>query len=223
MNTPSINPSNIGDLTGSLNFVIEKALKSTDDMLPAMVVAFDRTKNRMTVKPLINLITTGGQRVSRAMLASVPVLQIGGGGFVLNFPFKPGDLGWIKSNDRDISLFLQSYSESAPNTKRIHSFEDAVFIPDVMRGWTIAGEDESGVVLQSLDGSVKVSLTAGKLKLKAPVGEIECDDMIVNASGSYSVLSSSSSHNGVNVGDTHTHPQGNDSAGNSEQDTGYPK
>jgi hypothetical protein len=100
-------------------------------------------------------------------VASVPVMQFGGGGFVLSFNFQPGNLGWIKASDRDISLFLQTYGMQAPNSARLHSFSDAVFIPDVMTGYTLAGEDADNAVLQTLDGSVKVALGADQVKLAA--------------------------------------------------------
>ena len=148
---------------------MRKALQSTDDMLPAQVVAYDRNSNRATVQPLIRMVTTTGQQVSRAQIASVPVFNIGGGGFVLSFPLVRGDLGWIKASDRDISLFLQHYTEASPNTARLHTFADAVFIPDVMTGWNIDEADASRVVLQSLDGSVKITLGTGIIKMR--VGE----------------------------------------------------
>jgi len=94
-------------------------------------------------------------------------MQFGGGGFVLNFNLKPGNLGWIKASDRDISLFLQTFKENAPNTLRLHSFQDAVFIPDVMTGYTINGEDAENAVLQTVDGSVRVAVWADRVKLTA--------------------------------------------------------
>src|SRR5690606_7698783 len=85
-------------------------------------------------------------------------LALGGGDFVLSFPVSPGDFGWIEASDRDISLFMQQQAESGPNTIRKHSFSDGRFIPDKIRDYTISGDDDGAVVLQSLSGSCKVSL-----------------------------------------------------------------
>lgn len=164
---PSRDPGDDDSLVGTFNTILRKSLQNTDDMLPARVVAFDRVKNRVQVQPLVAMVTTSGQQVQRAQIASLPVVQIGGGGFVLNFNLQPGNLGWIKANDRDISLFLQRYKAGPPNTKRMHSFEDAVFIPDVMTGYTLGGEDAEAAVLQSLDGQFKVSVGGGRVKLAA--------------------------------------------------------
>lgn len=175
---PSIDPANENTLAGFMQFAFGKFLNSVDSMLPAKVVAYDRTKNRVQVQLLVAIVTTDNTTVSRAQFASLPVLVLGGGGFVVNFNLQPGNLGWVIANDRDISTFLQSYSESAPNTVRQHSFSDGLFIPDVMTGYTIAEEDASNMVIQNLDGSVKVALGATKIKLSAPQIELDAVESI---------------------------------------------
>lgn len=169
---PSRNPANDDSMTGMLREVLKKTLQNTDDMLPAMVEAYDRTTNRARVRPLIQVVTTQGDRVSRADIPSVPVFFLGGGGFFLGFHLPQGSLGWIKASDRDISLFLQSYVEESPNTHRLHTFEDALFIPDVMTGYTIAAEDAEAMVIQNLDGTVRIALTDARIKMTAPTVEI---------------------------------------------------
>jgi hypothetical protein len=51
---------------------------------------------------------------------------------------------------------------------RQHTFQDGVFIPEVMRGWTINGEDASNAVLQTLDG--QLARRCGRNVLKATFG-----------------------------------------------------
>lgn len=164
---PSRDPANDDSIVGMLRQVLDKTAQNTDDMLPARVIAFNRETNRVQVQPMIHVVTTNGENVPRAQIIDIPVVQIGGGGFVLLFPLKTGDFGWIKASDRDISLFLQSWQESPPNTFRKHSFSDAVFIPDVMRGWTLTGEDADRAVLQSLDGNTRISIGADDIILTA--------------------------------------------------------
>lgn len=177
---PSVNPANNGSMVGMMQEVLSKFLQNTDDMLPATVIAYDRQSNMATVRPLIEMVTTEGERVARAQVASIPVFQIGGGNYILSFPINPGDLGWIKANDRDISLFVQgNYEQSAPNTARKHSFSDAVFFPHVMKGYTIDGEDAGNAVLQTLDGSIRIALWPDKVKI---TGNLLVDGNI-NATG----------------------------------------
>ena len=166
---PSRNPADNDSLAGLMRVVTRKLLQNTDDMLPARVIAYDRTANTAQVQPLINVLTTDGQQTGRAQVAAVPVLQLGGGGFLISFPVDTGDLGWIKANDRDVSLFRQFHAASAPNTYRMHSFEDAMFIPDTMlQGVTIAAEDEANAVFQNLAGTVRLALWNALLKITAP-------------------------------------------------------
>lgn len=173
---PSSNPADVESLPGVIRFAMQKQLQSTDDMLPAKVIAYDRTKNLATVQPMLKILTTEKELVSRAPIASVPVLALGGGGFVVNFPLQPGDLGWIKASDRDISLYLQSAGgEAPPNTKRMHSFSDGLFIPDVLAQYTIQAGDEASMVVQSLDGTVRIALSSTKLSMFAPTVEIVGD------------------------------------------------
>ena len=170
---PSRDPANDDSLLGMARQILDKFLQNVDDMLPARVVSYDRTTNRATVVPMIKVLSTDNRQIGRAQIASVPVMQFGGGGVALSFALTAGDVGWIKANDRDISLFLQAYRDNAPNTMRKHSFQDAVFIPDVMRGMTIAGEDAENAVLQTLDGATRISVGAAGISLVSGANSVK--------------------------------------------------
>lgn len=168
---PSVNPADENTLIGVLRLFLTKTQQNWDDMLPARVVAYDPAANVAQVQPLIAMVTTDDTVVQRAQVAAVPVFQIGAGGFVLRFPVSTGDLGWIKANDRDISLFLQTKTSSIPNTMRMHCFSDSVFFPDAMlKGAAIAPEDAGNSVWQTADGAVKIALAADSIRMTAPVG-----------------------------------------------------
>jgi hypothetical protein len=139
-----------------------------DKLIPAQIMAFDRTKNLATVKPLIMVVDTNDQTRSRLPIGNVPVLSLGGGGFHVSFPLKQGDIGWIMAADRDLSLFLQSLGESGLNTYRKHSFADSWFIPDVFRQYTINAADSAAMVIQSTDGTTRISISEGSINITAP-------------------------------------------------------
>lgn len=183
-NNPSIDPADNGSLSGMMQFVFKKLMQGqVSNRLPASVIAYDRATNRAQVQILIMIKTTDGSLVSRQQVASVPVLILGGGGFIISAPLVTGDLGWLCACDRDISLFLQSYLESPPNTARMFSFSDGVFVPDKMTGYTIGGEDANNLVIQNLDGTVKISLGEDSITISAPTIELDGD---LTASGSIS-------------------------------------
>jgi len=111
----------------------------------------------------------------------------------MRFPLKPGDKGWIVANDRDISLVMQAKGgEDWPNTKRLHSFSDAVFFPDTFKDWVIAGGDTNNAVFQSVDGTNVIALADDAIELRVGAQVLRLD-----ATGLY--------HNGINIGDTHHH------------------
>lgn len=140
----------------------------TSKLIPAQIINFDRTQNLATVKPLIMHVDTNDKLRSRLPIANVPVVSLGGGGFHISFPLKQGDIGWILAADRDLSLFLQSLKESGPNTFRRHTFADSWFIPDVFRQYTINSADANAMVIQSTDGTTRISISEGIIVITAP-------------------------------------------------------
>lgn len=180
-NSPSINPCDQeSGFPGILKFLFDKQMQNMDDCLPARVVSYDRAKNRGQLELLYMVTGTDGGLTQMSGVASVPCLQLGGGGFMLSFNVKAGDLVWIKACDQDITLFKQNYSAFNGNTKRMHSFKDSFFIPDIMRSYSISGEDSDAVVLQSVDGSIKVSLNTSRLKLAFNSTSVTLNDSAIN-------------------------------------------
>lgn len=190
-----------GDLTSNLRLFFESFIKENlDDMLPCKVVAHNRNTNRVDIQPLIMLKATDGSKINRQVIKNIPVFRFGGGGFFISVPIKVGDFGWIKANDRDISLMFQSGgSADIPNTKRLHSFNDGLFFPDTLKDWVINGKNANALVISSMDGSTCIAVDNGRV-------EIDTQDLIINATN-IQFNSSTFRHNDKNVGDTHNHPQ----------------
>lgn len=207
--TPNIDAADDGDMGAIMGAWLKTYIRENlDDMLPAKVVSYDDATNRATIQPLIMVGTTGGQKISRAGVFGVPVFRFGGGGFFMRFPIKAGDFGWLKANDRDTSLMFQRGGlEDWPNTERLHSFSDAMFFPDSLKGWAINGANADALVLQSLNGTVCLSLHGGKVVIDAPTVEINANVSIV---GNLSVtgdtdISGAVTNAGTNIAGTHTH------------------
>lgn len=195
---PNTDAANEGSMAGQLSAFMRSVLMGVDDMLPATVVSYNDSTNKAVIKPLVMMGTTDGAKVSRATLANIPVFRFGGGGFFMRFPVKPGDFGWIKANDRDISLIFQRGGlEDWPNTERLKSFSDAMFFPDTMKSWVINGSNANAMVIQSMSGNVCISLHAGKAVIDTPLLEIN--------SAAVAISGALLTHNGVNIGSTHKH------------------
>lgn len=206
---PSHDPADAGSLAGTLRTVLRKYSQDLHGQLPALVISYDRVSNTAMVQPLVNTVNTAGKVVPRAQIAKVPVLALGGGGFCLTFPLKKGDVGWIEASDRDISLFMQSLQSSRPNTFRMHSFEDARFVPDAFRQYTFDTTDDSAAaVLQSYDGTVKITLAPGVININATAVNVNATTFTVNGKSVLDGNVSSSgtfTNNGTNISSTHVH------------------
>lgn len=200
---PNSDSANEGSLSGGLNAMLRSFfLNEFEGMLPATVVSYDDATNRAVIKPVVMVGTTDGGKVSRAQVPNIPVFRFGGGGFFMRFPIKPGDLGWLKANDRDVSLIFQrGGGEDWPNTERMHKFSDAMFFPDTFKEWVVSGENADKAVWQSLDGTVCIAL--GDDAIKQSVGGVSIE---ITAAGINMVSPPGTlRHNGINVGDTHRH------------------
>lgn len=171
---PSIDPAHRQSIYGTIRFIVDKMVKQDmDNMLPGKVIAVDRVKNRVTVELMVSMINTARQVVKRAQIASIPIYQPSAGGYVINLPVQEGDLGWVKTTDTDISLFLQTLNSTPvaqpPNTFITHKFDSSLFYPDEMNvDVTIAEEDADNLVIQKNDGTVKISLSEDQVKISAP-------------------------------------------------------
>lgn len=194
-NAPSRNPAGNDSLPGLLKFVFKKYLQKTDSCLPATVLAYDSSENRAQIQPAIVQITTGNSQVKRGQLASVPVLQMGGGGFVTYYPVKTGDTGWIIACDRDISLFKKTYKAAQPNTFRLHSFADSWFVPDSMLNG-VSLIDNTKMCIQSTDGLTGITIGEGIVNIIAATS-INFTSPAVNFSGTTNI-------NGIGF-NTHRH------------------
>ncbi len=180
-NAPSRNPAGNDTLSGLINFALLKFLQNTDGCLPAEVIAYDAATNRAQVQPQIVQVTTGNEQVPRAQVASVPVARWGAGGFLIYFPVRTGDKGWLIANDRDISIYKQTGEQSAPNTNRLHSFEDGWFLPDTaLAAATLA--DPAKCCIQSYDGTTSITLGAGTITMTCPT-EIILNTPLVSIAG----------------------------------------
>ena len=189
---PSINPADESTLAGVIKTGINKAMQSLDKMLPVEVVAYDRATNRATVRHLVQMVGSNGEKVSRADVASIRVVQFGNAAFNISLPIKPGDKGWLMAADRDLSIFQQDLKEDAPNTARMHSFQDGIFQPDAMSNGNAPAGQGDRVVIGANDGSSYMAFDGNGFEWSAGGNTLTFDG-------------SGLKMNGKNIGDTHTH------------------
>lgn len=229
-------------LPGVLDMLANRVNRDLENCIPCEIAKV-HSRVSVDVKPLIMMVDADGNRISRQKISNIPVETIGAGNLLMSFPVAVGDKGWIEASDRDISLFLQSYAESQPGTERMHSFNDAKFVPDIMTNFTVSAADETAVVIQNRDGTVKVAIDQTEIRIvnggvsvtatestvtgTAP-GGFNFNGFIISPGGEFqtaSGLSSSSgdisTSNGVTLG-THDHDVNNVASGTITRTTTEP-
>lgn len=166
---PAYNPAISNTVAGKDEMLIKTIKMGLFCAAPAIVETFDRTKMQATVRPAFMVKKSNGESIPQDFLYSIPVRFGGGGGFAAYLPLKKGDTGWLIFCDRDLSTFKNSRTVSPCNTNRMHAQEDAFFIPDAMHTSNVADGDAGKAVFQTLDGSVKMTVSTSGFEV---VGDI---------------------------------------------------
>lgn len=154
---------------GDITYVIRQAISqhmrdNVDDMLPATVVSYNAATNRAVVKPLSVMVDSAGKQIEREPIGDIPVYRYGGGGFVVTLPVQPGDFGWLKASDRDITHNLTTTGTQArPQTGRTHSFSDGMFYPDTAAN--VPGASGSEMSMRSISGGSKLDIGSSNIGL----------------------------------------------------------
>lgn len=180
-NRPNINPANNDSFAGLIQFSFSEYMKKIQGLLPARVIKYDRTTNRVQVQLLIKILGTSGESYPNSQIASIPVMLLGGGDFFISANLNPGDLGWVFATDRDISLFLDTYEAAPPSVNLTNNFSSSFFIPDIMTGYTIAEEDSSNFVISNKTSTVKISLGSDGITITSPNVTINTQQATINS------------------------------------------
>ena len=185
---PSYNPAEIQNTAGMLDFFQKILFMKLEKVAPAQIISYDRQTNRAIVQVLNYSITSTGEKISRKPLNDIPVQIFGGGDFCLSFPIKQGDIGFIIASDGDISVFKKLLQIFAPATYQKHRYKDGVFFPLILNGFTFSVEDETSVLLTSVEGNTKISLkpdyitlTAKNTVINTTTAEINATDATITA------------------------------------------
>lgn len=195
------------NLEGFSDILIERVMRELNVSVPGEIIAYNTSTTLATVKILANLITSAGQILENLIVSNVQVAIYSGGGYLISAPLEPGDKGYLIAADYDLTMYKQNGNTFSPLTSRTHEFNDSLFLPCILKDYTIPNSNKNGLSIQTNDGSTSILIENGKITL---TGDIYINGNILE-------------HNSVNVGNTHYHEQPADSAGDVEQPTGYPQ
>lgn len=136
--------------------VIRAAIQAHDADLhvsiPAEVVRADLARGQVDVRPLVKEVLAAGDGARVAfsvpVIADVPIVWPGAGGYRLTFPVVAGDTVLLVFSDRSLDAWLTRGGEVDPGDDRRHALSDAVAIPGLRSFKTPwAGAAADGVTL----------------------------------------------------------------------------
>lgn len=173
------------DIKLSLNCHHVGTIESFDDLTQTAQVSINYTKTFLNIQDVGN---TSVQSVNYPILASCPVMCLGGGLASMTFPITPGDECLVLFNDRDLDNWFNGSSNSPPATGRLHAFTDGIVLvglrslsnvltnyntsaPEIrMGGNKITLASDKAVVSLSTGVTLELDST-GKLKISNLTGE----------------------------------------------------
>lgn len=136
------------------------------------------------VTDLVQQIDGSNQGIPNVSMRNLPYFRLQGGANAVIIDPKPGDLGIAVFARRDISAVKRTKAEGPPQSLRTHDVSDGLYIGGLLNG-------APSQFLRFLDSGIELVSTGG---------------VTINAAGAVAINSPTLTHNGINVGSTHTHP-----------------
>ena len=154
----------------------------------ALVTAVNEAGTVVSVKPMVEGFTGGGDIIPSSIIYGVPVWRLQRGSSAVKMKPVEMDIGLIAICDRDITAVKKSKSPSLPDSNRNHSYADAIYLGGVLNAEPsqyIDFKDDGIDVVSPLDINVngrKVSVNAEEMiSLNAPV--IEANGQLTQGAG----------------------------------------
>lgn len=201
----------MSELVEAIEQVVESIVRGhVNTAIPARVTAVKEfaDKQMVDVEPLIHRKYDDGTDTKPPTILNVPLIFPSAGGGLLSFPVQENDGVLLVFSMRDMDNWSVSSGEEStvPESKRTHSLTDAIAIPGLYTTVSNLSPNTTDVELKFAGSRVRMKPT-GDVEVNA-VGDIDlvsAQDININATGAINMTSTSLSHNGTNVGDTHVH------------------
>lgn len=197
-----------GHMEEAINTIIDAKLASTHTHVPFKVVSVDWSKKPPTLvaQPTIKarqLLPDGSQKwVDLPQVPDVPIHFPGGGGASLTFPIKVGDEGLLMISTRSTDSYQQSGDGQPPIELRPHDLSNAYAMMGSRTTPTaLDSVSSNSTQLRTDDGKTVIDFQGSGVTMT--VGGVS----MALSSGGLAITGGTITHNGKNIGDTHTHTQ----------------
>lgn len=144
--------------------LIKSELKKLHTCIPAIVKEVVG-RGEVVVSPAVQQVNIDWKPVEWADI-KLPVHIPSGNAILSSVPLAVGDTGWIIAGDLDPTLFFNDMSRPArQNTFDRHNYQYGFFLPDKIKGFEIAPEDDGGWYIGTADGKTKIVLKDGEVSI----------------------------------------------------------
>ncbi len=200
--------------TEMIERTVSEILKGVGTSIPGHILSVSGQLAKIQIG--VQFVDVNGNDFAIAPIVNVPV-YFPGGDYCIEYEIKAGNEGIVLISQRCIDAWKEQGGVAEQPILRKLDFQDAMFIPGLRsKPNQLSSFQNNGIRMRNKDGSQYLWLKSdGSIEGKCSTFSIDCNDI--------SLSSTTLKHNGTNIGEDHRHPQGADSAGNSEQDTGGPQ
>ncbi len=175
-------PANGACEFNATSFLVEQLLNKSNTATLVQVKSVNLTTLTVDVVPLVSQVAGDNTLMPHTTIFGIPFVRVQGGANAVIINPKVNDIGLAVFADHDISVVKETKKESPPGSKRRFAMSDGVYIGGLLNGTPTQ-------FIEFTDTGITVT-----------------SPMIVTINASVVAINSSSlTHNGKNIGSTHTH------------------
>lgn len=223
-------PEDTSTDSNAQNHLMRQFLMGQAFITLAVVTKVDDAGEVVSVTPMVDGFTGGGDRIPNQPVHGVPVWRLQRGASAVMMPPVVGDIGLIAICDRDISAVKKTREPALPGSNRTHSYSDAIYLGGVLNTepsqyvkFANDGIDIVSPLVVQVNGNTVVINADNKISLNAPV--IEANGQLTQGDGSFAgsatfggsitatgevtakgIHLSTHTHGGVESGSSNTNP-----------------
>lgn len=190
MNLFTNRPQDTSSEANAQQFLMHQFLMGKAFITLSLVTAVNDSGEVVSVKPMVDGFTGGGDRIPSGVISGIPVWRLQRGASAVIMPPVVGDIGLIAICDRDITAVKATKDAALPGSNRTHSYSDAIYLGGVLNAepcqyvkFSNDGIDIVSPLVVQVNGNTVVVNADEKISLNAPI--IEANGQLTQGSGSY--------------------------------------
>ena len=195
-------------LSDAIRFALDQRLKVMHTALPGHIDEYDRVSRRAVVRVALRLREAEtGKVLDRPRIPGVPVVWPGTPRTIIHGDLQQGDPVLLIFSQRGMAGFLRAF-QAAPADPGLMQQRDAIAIPTFGPVSITDAAPDADLILQAIDAEHFVSISDGGVTVSSTAEVVARSDTRITASTPQSsvVLEGDTlTHDGTNVGRTHTH------------------